>query len=168
MGRVADGTEVFIHRSVNVGGRHVENLVREALGSIRPTEEHFQTHTVDFRHPIGFDNVVEIRPGDTVLYAQIKRSGNWVSFIDGIEEGRATSALTISLKRRGESFQIVKAHLGDETMPSPDDRSIKTDDQWNDAVDYWEQNALLGKWLRHHRLIDEGTITRESPWYEDE
>lgn len=134
---------------------HLKELVNKVLeaSNLTKQKEFFEK---DMGRIIGTSDLVENRPGDTIVYAIRKNRDIYTSF-NKTQSSVSSSLVTVCLQQIDEkSYELVSAWIG--TMYSPPFPGDPNETP--DSKEYWSKHSLV--W-GNQEIVD-GTLTDRCPW----
>lgn len=151
---VVDRAQSHLHLGVAV-------LLPEALARIDARGRQFLIEEVDFGRLIGETVCVGTTDADEIVFAQRPRRAGLTRFVKN-RVAEPCSAVTVILKMgdRSSTYVLITAFLGQLAEKEPWDRSIRTDDEFARAKNFWSAHALV--W--GSESIVPGTETTVCPW----
>lgn len=123
--------------------KDVYPLLEEAFSMFTPTKETIQKTVVTFDRIIGATICVKTTPEDEIVYA--KRKGRkWKSRMVKNRVPTPSSELTIVVKRcKNNIYRLLTAYVGGQSEREPDDINIRSDEEYDRCVAFWNEHALL-------------------------
>lgn len=160
VGKTKNGIPVYVDLIHSKAAKHISQqphllgLVKEVLASTNATKPSI-TIEQDMGRNIGYDFVVKTNDKDTVFYAQVLRSNNFMPYIKNGSPA-STNYLTLILeKRKDDSYELTNAWIGRLSPPCPG-----SENESADSKDFWAEHAVvLG--TQHLQLK---TVTKECPY----
>lgn len=155
IGRTADG--IFV-RDRNFSHFHrgdglSPETVKTAVQSIDAKNRDFIEECIEFDHPIGLTNCVEVNSNDTVISVYRKGRSEPIPMVLG-RKAEPCNKLCVVLRRttvgkgpkgRGgqTEYQLVTAYAGNELIKTPNSPHIKTEEERERCIDFWKKHALV-------------------------
>ena len=120
----------------------------------------FIKETVDLNRIIGKREVIELTGNEDIYYAQRKGRKTLTKFVSGVQAQDCSCITFVLSKINDNKFKILTAYIGYMAEKEPLDPSIKNENEFNIAKEYWDKTAMI----EGSQKIYKNTITRECPW----
>ena len=165
VGTSRNGKRVYLDAEGSHAATHLQDtpglmeLVQEALPKlVIPREQPQVRLEVDMGRPLGKLELVEIRPGEEVIYAKRPNRDKYAPFVSRKpEELETTSSLVLRLDKVNENeYDLYTAFIGRLTpsLPHGDGKDRP------EIIEFWNTHALV---LGTQEIVPE-TVTRKRPW----
>lgn len=165
VGESSNGKKVYVETETSHAATHMKDtpglleLVKEALPTIvLPDGEKRVELEVDMGRPLGKLELVEIRPGEEVIYAKRPNRDKYAPFVKREpKELETTSSLVLSLDKVNEDeYDLYTTFIGPLTpsLPHGDGKDRPG------IIDFWNTHALV---LGTQEVLSE-TKTNKCPW----
>lgn len=124
---------------------HLVTLIKEVVSSLRLTGPQVSLEH-NMGRTIGYSEMIETRPGDTVFYARQNKTGLYMRFVKN-RKADPTSILSIVLEQDdGGNYELMNAWIGKMVpdVPGSEKATDKSESYWADhAIIYNGQPILL-------------------------
>jgi hypothetical protein len=133
---------------------HLETLLRDACKTIDLKGEQVNFE-YDFGKQIGYDDILETSPGDTIFYARLLKAPGYTRFVKN-RRTETTQFLSGVLMQDDEGkYELVDIWLGRQRPPLPDS-PLATDE----SSAFWETHAVV----YNGQQIMTSTLTHDQPY----
>jgi hypothetical protein len=148
--------KVSSHAATHIGDTPgLEALATEVTSESELTDEYMQFHT-DMGHVVGNSDLVEIEPGDELVYAKRLNRDNYSVFDISKPPQPSSLVTTVYEKRSDGTYELVSTWIGPSDSPS----FPGTERETSDSKEYWTKHALA--WGTQE--IQPSTKTAICPW----
>ncbi len=155
-----NGREVYVHLTHSVVASSISRQPRlvTLLAELLPTIDLSESMIAiehDMGRQIGYGEIVETSPNDTVFYAMQLRSKVYTRFVKH-KVTEPTQNITIRAQRDSEdNYEIVAAHIGASAPAFPDEPAATPE-----SALYWQNHAMV----YNGQPIIGGTVTKDWPY----
>jgi hypothetical protein len=133
----------------------LEELAAEVTHSTELNEDYMQFHA-DMGRVVGTSDLVDIEPGDKVIYAKRRNRDNY-SVFNMTKPPQPSSLVTVAYEIKDDgTYELVSTWIGPSDSPS----FPGTERETPDSKAFWADHALA--WGAQE--IQPGTETEECPW----
>lgn len=156
------GGQTVVNRHRSHLHEPVSSLLSEVLANTESNGRQFFIHTHDFGRVVGETTGVQTAPGDEIIFAQRKGRRGLTRFVKN-RPAQPCSEVTVILKRDDVDrnvYVLITAFIGGTPQPEPWDQNIRTQEEFQRAVEHWSTHALV--WGTEE--IIPGTETTQCPW----
>jgi hypothetical protein len=133
---------------------HLVTLVKEVVQQQRLTAEDVRLEH-DFGHPIGYCELADVKPADTIFYAKQLKADSFTKFVKN-RRAQKTSVLTLKLKRdETGNYELLNVWLGSDfpAMPGESDETAASKQFWDDHAVIFNGQAIIAS-----------TLTKDCPY----
>lgn len=143
--KLGDNTRVFINLEHLEQHPTVVPLLHEALSklTIADLPNKFNKLAVEFDRVIGTTDCVTTTPSDEIVYAMRKGRNGLSRFVKNRVGIPTTSVALILLAAGKGNWRLVTGWIGGLSEREPDDKTIKTKEEWDIAYKHWSTKAIL-------------------------
>lgn len=128
------------HMQVHVD---VYPLLEEAFSMFTPTKDIIQKTVITFDRIIGATICVKTTTEDEIVYAT-RKGRKWKSRMVKNRTPTPSSEMTIVVKRcKNNIYRLLTAYVGGQSEREPDDTNIRSDEEYDRCVEFWNHHALL-------------------------
>ncbi|MDP3645649.1 MAG: hypothetical protein Q8R25_01030 [bacterium] len=160
IGKSKNGVVVYIERTRSHAASHfaetpqLESLVKEIIAGCEVVGESLRIEK-NFGRVVGVTDLVEIHPGDTVIYAKRIDRDTYSPFVKN-RSPQPTSYVTIKLQMEDDKkYNLHTAYMGRLTPPIPGAKN-----ETLESIRFWNTHALV----RSTQVVVPGSETEWCPW----
>lgn len=124
--------------------------------------KNFEEIVIDFPFPVGRCDLVRTDETDTILYAKRRNREIYSKFVLNRKSTIVNSCVIIlkqSYTNPNEYF-LITMFPGSIAIKEPSDRNIKTIEELQQIINYWDKHALVFE----GSTIDQNTIRKRCPY----
>jgi len=156
-----NGAEVWYDPQLSHAATHIadtpelKSLASEVISQSDIEGDYMLFHT-DMGKTVGKSDLVETKPGDTIVYAKRLNRKEFTVF-NKSRKPEPSSLVTVAVKRRGDgSYELASTWVGPSDLPS----FPGTERETPDSKKFWAQHSLA--WGKQE--VQPGTETTVCPW----